>query len=147
MHIHSLVRDQGLPYHGMELRTFLNESIANQIVQYYFGQSLGYEDYHTLSSAEQLLRMQQGRSESKDSSLAFLRQVAHAGSVDAGIEAFRQGAFADGSNAFLCGPMSSLQNLLHGYLPRYGLNPVCLPPDYPANTLPNPMPRHLRPER
>lgn len=147
LHIHSLVREQGLPYHGMKLRTFLNESIANQIVQFYFGQSVGYEDYHTLASVEQFLRMQQGRCESKDSSLAFLRQVAYAGSVDAGIEAFRQGVFADGSNAFVCGPTSSLQNLLHGYLPRYGLNPVCLPPDYPANTLPNPMPRHLRHER
>ena len=147
LHIHSLVREQGLPYHGMKLRTFLNESIANQIVQFYFGQSVGYEDYHTLASVEQFLRMEQGRCESKDSSLAFLRQVAYAGSVDAGIEAFRQGVFADGSNAFVCGPTSSLQNLLHGYLPRYGLNPVCLPPDYPANTLPNPMPRHLRPER
>ena len=147
LHIHSLIREQGLPYHGMKLRIFLNESIANQIVQDYFGRSVGYEDYHTISSAKQLLRMQQGRCESKDRSLAFLRQVAYAGSVDAGIEAFRQGVFADGSNAFVCGPTSSLQNLLHGYLPRYGLNPVCLPPDYPANTLPNPMPRHLRPER
>ena len=147
LHIHSLVRDQGLPYHGMELRTFLNESIANQIVQDYFRRSIGYGDYYTLSFAEQSLRIQQGRSESKDRSLAFLRQVAHAGSVDAGIEAFRQGVFADGSSAFVCGPMSSLQNLLNGYLPRYGLNPVCLPPDYPANTLPNPMPLHLRLER
>ena len=131
----------------MKLRTFLNESIANQTVQDYFGRSVGYEDYHTLSSAEQLLRMQQGRSESKDRSLAFLRQVAQAGSVDAGIEAFRQGVFADGSSAFVCGPTSSLQNLLNGYLPRYGLYPVCLLADYPSNILLNPMPQHLRLER
>lgn len=143
-HIRDLVRGRCLPYNGMRLRTFLHAEIANLVVQDYYSRAIGYQDYYTLQAARAKLDEQRGRNDMKQRMLQFQQQVAMAGSVEVAIRVYRQGVMPDGARGLISGPESSLQNLLNSYLPRYGLNPVLLPADYPEPVLPNPMPPELR---
>jgi hypothetical protein len=114
------------------------------VVQDYFYRAVGYQDYYTLPVAVAKLDGQRGRKDMKQRIVHFLQQVRITGSVSAAIDSYRQGIMPDGTAAIISGPESSLQNILHEYLPRYGLNPVLLPETCLGEVLQNPMPENLR---
>ncbi|SCM82586.1 hypothetical protein KL86SPO_50357 [uncultured Sporomusa sp.] len=143
-HLCDLVRRRSLPYYGRTIRTFLHEELANTVVQDYFYRALGYQDYYTFQAAMTKLERQRGRKDMKQRIVHFLQQVRMTGSVSAAIAAYRKGIMPDGITAIISGPESSLQNILHEYLPRYGLNPVLLPEEWNGGMLQNPMPENLQ---
>ena len=143
-HIRDLVRKRDLPYYGMKLQTFLNAEIANVVVQDYYSRSIGYQDYYTLQAVQEKIDEQRGRNDMKQRIMQFQQQVALAGSVEAAITAYRQRVMPNGAPALISGSKGSLPNVLNAYLPRYGLNPVLLPDDYPVPVLSNPTPEALR---
>ncbi len=143
-HLGDLVRRRSLLYYGRTIRTFLHEELANAVVQDYFYRAVGYHDYYTFSAAAAMLDEQRGRKDMKQRIVHFLQQVRMTGSVSAAIDAYRKGIMPDGTTAIIYGPESSLQNILHEYLPRYGLNPVLLPEEWNGGILQNPMPENLR---
>ena len=143
-HLCDLVRRRSLPYYNRTIRTFLHEELANTVVQDYFYRAVGYQDYYTFSAAAAKLDEQRGRKDMKQRIRHFLQQVRVTGSVSAAIDAYRQGIMLDGTTAIISGSESSLQNILHEYLPRYGLNPVLLSEEWNGGILQNPMPENLR---
>lgn len=143
-HLYDFVRRRNLPHYGRTIRTFLYEELANAVVQDYFYRAVGYQDYYTLPVAVAKLDGQRGRKDMKQHIVHFLQQVRITGSVSAAIDSYRQGIMTDGTTAIISGPESSLQNILHEYLPRYGLNPVLLPEEWNGGILQNPMPENLR---
>ena len=143
-HLYDFVRRRNLPHYGRTIRTFLHEELANAVVQDYFYRAVGYQDYYTLPVAVAKLDGQRGRKDMKQRIVHFLQQVRITGSVSAAIDSYRQGIMPDGTTAIISGPESSLQNILHEYLPRYGLNPVLLPEEWNGGILQNPMPEKLR---
>ena len=135
----AIMKDYRLP--NINVSGFLNEQIAQDMIQEHYCSTVGYGDYYSLPAVCRRIQETNWRRPKKERVYNWLRLIAQAGSYAASIPLFLNGAYLDdepdiwvqGSRRTLIDYEQSCQ--------REGINLITIPGELNLNTdfLPNPM--------
>lgn len=123
---------------------FLDERIANDIIQYYYQATIGYGDYYSLSAVHQRILETSWRKPKKERIYNWLRLIAQTGSLTESSECFLQGVYLnDEPQTWVQGSKRTLADYIESCR-NERINPITIPDSYGIDWLPNPMSEEFR---
>lgn len=138
--LHHIRRSFPAHDHKLSPQTFLNSTIANTVLQDYYRQIIGYEDFHALPQALSLVQAGPGRLDRKTSLSNFLQLLDQRQTVGDAMQDYLEGTTLTSPAITIKGSNRSLKTYLNQYLPDLNINPILIPAGMNLSYLPNPMP-------
>jgi hypothetical protein len=132
----SIMNKFNLP--DINLGGFLNSDIAQHVVQYHYGTTLGYCDYYSLESVEQYIASTTWRKDKKTEIYKLLRLIAQERSLLIAQETYYKGTTLKETGEWVQGSRRTFYDYMAS-CKKMNINPIIIPTEWGINFLKNPM--------
>ena len=125
--------------HKLSPEVFLDQNVANTVLQEFYRQIIGYADFHSLPKALHMVEASPWRQDRKDNLSSFLHLLNESETVGTAMKEFLAGTKLKKTGEVVQGSQRALEYYMNEYLPELNIHPILLPTKR-RRSLPNPMP-------
>lgn len=122
----------------INLGGFLNPDIAQHVVRYHYGTTIGYSDYYSLELAGQYIANTTWRTDKKAEIYKLLRLIAQEGSLPVAQETYYNGTTIQETGEWIQGARRTFYEYMASCR-KANINPITIPTEWGINFLENGM--------